>query len=80
MSEAIKEVNMVVEGVYAAKSAKKLAAKYNVKMPIIDTVNMVLFEGKNARDAVNELMVAYRCVSTILCISTLPKKYINACQ
>jgi glycerol-3-phosphate dehydrogenase (NAD(P)+) len=57
MSEAIKEVNMVVEGVYAAKSAKKLAAKYNVKMPIIDTVNMVLFEGKNARDAVNELMV-----------------------
>lgn len=57
MSEAIKEVNMVVEGVYAAKSAKKLAEKYNVKMPIIDTVNMVLFEGKNARDAVNELMV-----------------------
>lgn len=57
MEAAVKEVNMVVEGIYAAKSAKRLSEKFDVKMPIIDTVNSVLFEGKNAREAVNELMM-----------------------
>lgn len=57
MDEAVKEVNMVVEGVYSAKAAKKLAEKYSVKMPIIETVNMILFENLSAKDAVNELMM-----------------------
>lgn len=55
--EAMAEVNMVVEGVYAAKAAKKLADKYNVNMPIIDQVNLILFEGKKPEDAVRELML-----------------------
>lgn len=55
--EAMSEVNMVVEGVYAAKAAKKLAAKYEVDMPIIEQVNRVLFEGKPADEAVKELML-----------------------
>lgn len=55
--EAINEVNMVVEGVYAAKSAKKLADKYDVKMPIIEVVNMVLFDNLSAKEAVRELML-----------------------
>jgi glycerol-3-phosphate dehydrogenase (NAD(P)+) len=55
--EAMKEVNMVVEGVYAAKAAGKLAEKYNVSMPIVREVNNVLFAGKKPEDAVRELML-----------------------
>lgn len=57
LDEAIKEVNMVVEGVYSAKSALMAAKKYNVEIPIIEQVNVVLFENKNAAEAVNELMI-----------------------
>ncbi len=57
MKEAMKEVNMVVEGVYSTKSAVGLARKYHVNMPIIEAVNMILFEGLSAKDAVNELML-----------------------
>ncbi len=54
--EAMKEVNMVVEGVYATKEAYKLAKKYNVEMPIVEEAYQVVFEGKSARDAVMALM------------------------
>ena len=57
MQEAMDEVHMVVEGVYSAKAARKLAEKYEVPMPIVDQVNEVLFEGKPAADAVRELML-----------------------
>lgn len=56
MEEAMEEVKMVVEGVYSAKAAKLLSQKYNVSMPIIEQVNLVLFEGKPADVAVKELM------------------------
>lgn len=57
MEQAMKEVNMVVEGVYSAKAAIALARKYGVDMPIIEAVNQVLFENKCAADAVNDLML-----------------------
>ena len=57
MEAAMKEVNMVVEGVYSARSAMKLARKYKVELPIIEQVNQVLFEGKDPRTAVSELML-----------------------
>jgi glycerol-3-phosphate dehydrogenase (NAD(P)+) len=57
MDEAMKEVKMVVEGVYSAKAAAKLAKKYNVSMPIVEQVNEVLFEGKDPGTAVDELML-----------------------
>lgn len=57
MQEAMDEVKMVVEGVHSAKAALQLADKYYVRMPIIEQVNAVLFEGKTAKDAVRELMV-----------------------
>lgn len=56
MQEAIKEVKMVVEGVYSAKAAKGLAVKYGVSMPIVEEVNLVLFEGKSPKVAVDDLM------------------------
>lgn len=57
MQEAMEEVQMVVEGVYSAKAAAKLAGKYGVSMPIVTEVNRVLFEGKKPGDAVDELML-----------------------
>ena len=57
MDEAMKEVKMVVEGVYSAKAAMGLAKKYEVQLPIIEQVNAVLFEGKSADAAVKELML-----------------------
>ena len=56
MDEAMKEVKMVVEGVYSAKAAMLLAKKYNVSMPIIEQVNLILFENKAADEAVKDLM------------------------
>lgn len=57
MEEAMKEVKMVVEGVYSAKAALALGKKYYVTMPIIEEVNKVLFENKSAQNAVNDLML-----------------------
>jgi glycerol-3-phosphate dehydrogenase (NAD(P)+) len=54
---AMDEVKMVVEGVHSAKAALKLADKYYVRMPIIEQVNAVLFDGKAAIEGVRDLMV-----------------------
>ena len=48
---------MVVEGVYSAKAALKLAEKYEVEMPIIMAVNDILFAGKPLQEAVQDLMM-----------------------
>ncbi len=57
MEEAVKEVNMVVEGISATKSTYDLSRKVNVNMPIVEALHGVLFEGKNAKKAVEELMI-----------------------
>ena len=57
VQEAMDEVKMVVEGVYSAKAAAKLAEKYQVSMPIVEEVNKVLFEGKAPARAVDDLMM-----------------------
>lgn len=55
--EAMREVNMVVEGVYSTRAAVALAKKYQVELPIIEQVSQVLFEGKSPKDAVSTLML-----------------------
>ena len=57
MEEAMKEVKMVVEGVYSAKAAMGLAEKYGIHQPTTEQVNEVLFNGKPAADAVRDLML-----------------------
>ena len=57
MDKAMKEVKMVVEGVYSAKAAMGLAEKYHVDMPIIEQVNQVLFQNYPVKDAVLNLML-----------------------
>ena len=54
--EAVKEVGMVVEGMNALPAAIKLAERYNVDMPIVQTVNAIVNNGLSAADAVQSLM------------------------
>ena len=56
LEDAVKEVNMVVEGAVSAKAALELAHKYHVDMPIVEAVNAVLFDGKSAKIALSEMM------------------------
>ncbi|MBQ6091752.1 MAG: NAD(P)-dependent glycerol-3-phosphate dehydrogenase [Lachnospiraceae bacterium] len=58
--DAMKEVKQVVEGVFCAKAALKLAEKYDVEMPIIEQVNQILFEHKPALKAVSDLLMRDR--------------------
>lgn len=58
--EAMKEVQQVVEGVFSAKAAKALGEKYGIELPIITEVCAVLFENKNAGEAVRDLMLRDR--------------------
>lgn len=55
--EAMKEVKMVVEGVYSAKAALGLAHKFNIDVPIVEEVNQVLFNGKDPKEAVTDLLI-----------------------
>lgn len=56
LQQALDEVKMVVEGVYSAKAGLHLANKFNVEMPIIEKINEILFEDKDPKEAVVELM------------------------
>ena len=64
MKEAMDEVQMVVEGVYSAKAGLALTRKYQVSMPIIESVNEVLFDGKSAKEAVADLMLRDKTVES----------------
>jgi glycerol-3-phosphate dehydrogenase (NAD(P)+) len=56
LDEILRETETVAEGVVTAQSARELAAREGVEMPIVDTVNRVLFEGQPARSAIAALM------------------------
>jgi glycerol-3-phosphate dehydrogenase (NAD(P)+) len=57
LDDILKEMVMVAEGVKTTRSAYQLSKKYNVEMPITSQAYQILFEGKNARDALKELMM-----------------------
>jgi glycerol-3-phosphate dehydrogenase (NAD(P)+) len=46
----------VAEGVVTTRSARALAAREEIEMPIVDAVYRVLFEGQPPRDAIGALM------------------------
>jgi len=56
LEDVLKDRETVAEGVITAQSARELAAREGVEMPIVDTVNRVLFEGQSARSAIAALM------------------------
>ncbi|WP_442853257.1 NAD(P)H-dependent glycerol-3-phosphate dehydrogenase [Bacillus sp. EB01] len=60
LEDVLNNMGMVVEGVRTTKAAHQLAAKYEVEMPIADTLYKVLFEGLPAKDAADLLMARNR--------------------
>ena len=56
LEQAEKELKMVAEGVKTCISAYQLGKKLNIELPIINQVYDVLFNNKNAKQAVYDLM------------------------
>ncbi|MBU1037774.1 MAG: NAD(P)-dependent glycerol-3-phosphate dehydrogenase [Candidatus Omnitrophica bacterium] len=56
LKDILKETDMVVEGVVTAKSAFDLAKRYEVDMPITCEIYKVLYENKDPKKAVHDLM------------------------
>ena len=56
VQQAMEEVGAVVEGYYAAESIHQLAEREGVDMPICRCAYEVLYQGKNVREVVTELM------------------------
>ncbi|MCF6466454.1 NAD(P)H-dependent glycerol-3-phosphate dehydrogenase [Clostridium sp. Cult2] len=57
LEEAIKSVGMVVEGIKTTRSTYELAKKYDVIMPITKEIYEVLYEGKDVKNSVVNLML-----------------------
>ena len=56
LKDALKETEMIVEGVATACSAHELAKKLKLDMPITAEIYRVLYEKKDPRKAVHDLM------------------------
>jgi len=56
LKSALKETEMVVEGVATTESAYELSRKYKVDMPITAEIYKVLYESKDSKNAVHDLM------------------------
>jgi glycerol-3-phosphate dehydrogenase (NAD(P)+) len=54
--EALKLIGGVAEGYYTAKSAFSLAQKHQTEMPILEQIFKILYEGKNPKQALSDLM------------------------
>ncbi|MBN2097172.1 MAG: NAD(P)-dependent glycerol-3-phosphate dehydrogenase [Candidatus Omnitrophica bacterium] len=57
LPDILSKMEMVAEGLRTAKSAFMLAQKYNVEMPITRQIYAVLYEDKDPRQAVRDLML-----------------------
>lgn len=56
IEEILAGMSQVAEGVNTARSARDLAQKLKVEMPLVDAVHSVLFEGCTARQAVAAIL------------------------
>ncbi len=66
LKEAMDEMGMMAEGVFTAQSAVDLAEKLDVNVPICREVYRVLFENKDPRQAIADLMTRDLRDETIL--------------
>lgn len=60
IEETKKEVGMTIESIDNIEVAYKLSKKYNIEMPIVETVYSVLYEGLKPEEAVKKLMARER--------------------
>ncbi|MGG1598720.1 NAD(P)H-dependent glycerol-3-phosphate dehydrogenase [Paenibacillus naphthalenovorans] len=56
LEEVLAQMGMVVEGVKTTQAAYLLARKHGITMPITDELHQVLFDGKDPKTAVEDLM------------------------
>src|SRR5699024_5320912 len=54
--QVLQKMGMVVEGVRTAEAAYQFAEKQNIQMPITKAIYQVLFEDKDPREVVSQLM------------------------
>ncbi len=59
LEEIMESMNMVAEGVETAKSIESLSLKYDIDMPISNAVCKILFEGKDPKSMVVNLMTRH---------------------
>jgi glycerol-3-phosphate dehydrogenase (NAD(P)+) len=57
LDDIVREMVMVAEGIETTRAAVELSRRYDIEMPITDQVYQVLFENKNPKEAVDELML-----------------------
>ena len=57
VEEALRQVGMVVEGYSCTRIAYELAQRLHVEMPIVTQAYEVLYQGKDPKDALHDLMV-----------------------
>ena len=55
LEDTLKEVGMVVEGLNSLEAAIELEKKYNLSLPIIDTVDRIIKGKESVKDAVSKL-------------------------
>jgi glycerol-3-phosphate dehydrogenase (NAD(P)+) len=56
LNDILDGMTMVAEGVHTCRTVHQMAQKYDVLMPIAEQIYYVLFEAKDPRDAVRDLM------------------------
>lgn len=56
LDDILRGTKTVAEGVKTAKAARDLAQKYDITMPIVEEVYQLLYEGKDPRRTVHDLM------------------------
>lgn len=56
LNDITADMNEVAEGVKTTRAVKQLADRIGIEMPITNQVHAVLYEGKSAAEAANELM------------------------
>lgn len=60
LEAVLEELGQVAEGVVTTKSARELAAREGVEMPICEQVYQLLYEGKSAADGLRDLLARDR--------------------
>ncbi len=76
LDKALKEIGMVVEGVKTCQAAYKLSKTLQVEMPITEQLFHVLFKGKDAKLAVEDLMLRSRTHESEQILNDMHLKYL----
>ena len=56
LEDITSDMSMIAEGIFTAKSVHQLQLKHNVEMPIHEAIYQVLFQKKDPKKSVAELM------------------------